>query len=119
MLVIVVHRGLEKQKGGFGNQNGGTGGAIPPDALYNPSLKSPIIGSEMDYDNNSAKVSIKNNGHNPARMRSPTDIIYADLQIPRSSNNGSMRIDRPQPPPRTEYAAIQFNPSGVRERADV
>ena len=53
------------------------------------------------------------------------EIIYADLQLPRASNNGSMRpsLNRGSP---TEYAEISFQPpkhtfsrASLRDRVDL
>ncbi|CAG0881330.1 unnamed protein product [Darwinula stevensoni] len=99
--------GQKNGRGLVGGKGPGSGGAIPPDALYAVPHKAT-----SDHD--------KSNGEGGK------NIIYADLQLPRSSNNGSMRI-RPSPSngqqqqqiqhgahrSPTEYAQISF------QRADV
>lgn len=74
-------------------------GVIPPDALYAAPRKSHIrqspITSQCDGENSSIEYS---NGlpHSGGQMRAPSrgSVIYADLQLPKTSNNGSMRKQR-------------------------
>lgn len=46
-------------------------------------------------------------GSHPRRPSGGTGVIYAELQLPRSSNNGSMRRGE-QRRPKTQYAEITF-----------
>ncbi|XP_037072972.1 irregular chiasm C-roughest protein-like isoform X2 [Pollicipes pollicipes] len=92
-------------------------GAIPPDALYTGPKKSPAgITGDYEYCGKDDEVREADGSWG--------GIIYADLQLPRASNNGSMRkyrhhVRRGQShlvsaPPTdvkpTEYAEIAFSP---------
>lgn len=52
---------------------------------------------------------------NRAENKGRGDIIYADLQLPKTSNNGSMRLNKPALE-KTNYAEIKFP---VYEKADL
>ncbi|KAF0286882.1 hypothetical protein FJT64_014645 [Amphibalanus amphitrite] len=127
---------------GHGEAAGRNGlGAIPPDALYAGPKKPPQ--GIASYESNT-RPRPQFCGDEDERPDQPTvystsfggggGIIYADLQLPRASNNGSMRklrqARRPcrqedatpsAAPPAVEYAVIKFpSKAGVEgERTQV
>ncbi|CAG0893202.1 unnamed protein product [Cyprideis torosa] len=76
------------------------GGAISPDALYGSPVKD---GKDFDHGGTP-------NGYRQQHV-SNSNIIYADLQLPRSSNNGSMRRT---PNNKSDHSSIRLSPNGLR-----
>ncbi|XP_037087686.1 uncharacterized protein LOC119108205 [Pollicipes pollicipes] len=110
-------------------------GAIPPDALYSGPKKP---GGHGQHGGHGLREAAKHRGEDGDSGKSDSSrggIIYADLQLPKTSNNGSMRKYRNErhllpseqrhlagasrnEPARTEYAEIKFVPK-IDERADI
>ncbi|XP_037087653.1 uncharacterized protein LOC119108177 [Pollicipes pollicipes] len=102
-------------------------GAIPPDALYSGPKKP---GGHGQHGGHGLREAAKHRGEDGDSGKSDSSrggIIYADLQLPKTSNNGSMRKYRNErhllpseqrhlagasrnEPARTEYAEIKFVP---------
>ncbi|XP_043221154.1 kin of IRRE-like protein 3 isoform X1 [Amphibalanus amphitrite] len=138
---------LESEKSEVESRTGESGarqglGAIPPDALYSGPKKSAAGALHTNGHGSNGRAASgdphKYRGEDGDCGQSDSSrggIIYADLQLPKTSNNGSMRKHRHErhlpyqdqrhlpgssrsEPTRTEYAEIKFVPK-IDERADI
>lgn len=73
----------------------------------------PSLSTTNNFSRTSTPSATNNNNNSSSSsgLRKPNSgVIYAELQLPRASNNGSMRRSEPyRPPPnKTQYAEITF-----------